>query len=253
MISRLLPRALVRTVVLGTVAALAVTSLPSAQATAAGPCPADGAHPNWGAPVWCEEFTDHVDTSDWEMYNSAGHAGNGRRTQDQAFIGGGSLFLWGRENGDTAGMATRFAQARGRWETRIRLYPGAGNYHPVALLWPQNGGGNVASATGEEIDYFEVVNDPQRQRANFFLHAPGGRQEQAHANIDLTQWHTYGVEVSADGIVGYLDGREWFRSSRTTQSPMTATLQLDWFPGDNSPGEGWMEVDWLRIYPLTTG
>ncbi|WP_344829446.1 hypothetical protein [Nonomuraea dietziae] len=90
----------------------------------------------WGQPVWCAEFDDFLDPNEWAVYDSPGHAGNGRRSPGQLFLGDGALFLYGTPDGTTAGLAARYTQQYGRWETRIRLYPGAGSYHPVALLWP---------------------------------------------------------------------------------------------------------------------
>ncbi|GAA3443053.1 glycoside hydrolase family 16 protein [Planomonospora venezuelensis] len=248
-------RSHLRTGVFSMVLALALSTLTTARGEAAPACPAvpdassaAAAH-GWGAPAWCAEFGDHLQPSDWVFYDSPGHAGNGRRSSGQLYLGDGTLYLYGLADGTTAGLASRHVQTYGRWETRIRLYPGAGSYHPVALLWPAQGGGNVRSTTGEEIDFLEVIDDPERQRPNFFLHTPQG-QEQAHAEVDMTTWHTYAVENGPGGVVGYLDGREWFRSPNAAHSPMSACLQLDWFPGRGSPGEAWMEVDWLRIYPM---
>ncbi|MCG5215800.1 glycoside hydrolase family 16 protein [Streptosporangium soli] len=244
----MIPRALARTAVAGAVATLTWTTPTVAEArTTAGTCPANAKGGTWGAPVWCEEFTDYLKPADWTVYDSRGHAGNGRRSPRQALLGGGALWLHGKADGTTAGIATKRAQVYGRWEARIRLWPGAGSYHPVALLWPQQGGSGVQSKTSEEIDFLEVINDPKRRRPNFFLHTADG-QEQAHANVDMTKWHTYAVENTPDGVAGYIDGQEWFRSAKSTRSPMSACLQLDWFPGDGTPGEAWMEVDWLRIY-----
>ncbi|MFI6795103.1 glycoside hydrolase family 16 protein [Streptosporangium canum] len=207
---------------------------------------------SWGTPAWCAEFDDQLDPADWVIYDSAGHDGQGRRSPDQLFIGNGSLYLYGRADGTTAGLGSRHSQVYGRWETRVRMYEGADSYHPIALLWPDGGGGGVHSATGEEIDFLGVMDRPGRWRANFYLETPQG-EEQSYSEADLTTWHTYAVENSPGGVVGYLDGREWFRSSRSTRSPMSACLQLDWFPGHGSPGEAWMEVDWLRVYPLDPG
>ncbi|WP_051752860.1 glycoside hydrolase family 16 protein [Streptosporangium amethystogenes] len=257
----MITRSHVRVAVLSMVAALAVSTLSAAQGevVSAAPCaPATTGEAsaaqalNWGTPSWCAEFDDYLNESDWVFYDSAGHAGNGRRSPQQLYLGNGALYLYGREDGTTAGLASRHDQAYGRWETRIRLYPGAGSYHPVALLWPKDGGGNVQSSTGEEVDFLEVIDDPNRQRPNFFLHTPQG-QEQAHANIDMTTWHTYAVEITSNSVVGYIDGQEWFRSGNATRSSMSVCLQLDWFPGQGSSGEAWMEVDWLRIYPSGTG
>lgn len=244
---------------LGTVTALAVSTLGAARgevaAGQAAACPratgeASAAQARaWGAPAWCAEFDGHLDPADWVFYDSAGHAGNGRRSPEQLYLGNGALYLHGRPDGTTAGLATRHTQTYGRWETRIRLYPGAGSYHPVALLWPKDGGGGVRSSTSEEVNFLELIDDPDRQHPNFFLHTPRG-QEQARADVDLTTWHTYAVENTRNGVVGYIDGQEWFRSPNATHSPMSACLQLDWFPGQGSGGEAWMEVDWLRVYPL---
>ncbi|MEV7008462.1 glycoside hydrolase family 16 protein [Streptosporangium sp. NPDC051022] len=256
----MMSRSHVRLAVLSAVAALAVSSLtaaqgqvrsgeactsPTGQSTAAEAL-------GWGTPAWCAEFNGALNSADWVVYDSPGHAGNGRRSPGQLLQGNGALYLYGRADGTTAGLASRHSQTYGRWETRIRLYQGAGSYHPVALLWPQEGGGNVKSATGEEIDFLEVINDPGRQRPNFFLHTPQG-QEQANAAVDMTAWHTYAVENTANGVVGYLDGKEWFRSANATHSPMSACLQLDWFPGQGDSGDAWMEVDWLHIYSLNSG
>jgi Glycosyl hydrolases family 16 len=248
-----------RVAVLSMVTALAVSTLSAAQgevatgaAATCSPVTGDVSAAQalaWGAPTWCAEFDDAVDPADWVFYDSPGHAGNGRRSPEQLYLGNGALYLYGRPDGTTAGLATKHAQTYGRWETRVRLYPGAGSYHPAVLLWPKEGGGAVRSSTSEEVDFLEVINDPDRQRPNFFLHTPQG-QEQADANVDMTTWHTYAVENTQNGVVGYLDGQEWFRSPNATHSPMSVCLQLDWFPGQGSEGEAWMEVDWLRVYPL---
>ncbi|MFF5205083.1 glycoside hydrolase family 16 protein [Streptosporangium sp. NPDC000396] len=260
----MISRSHVRTAMLGVVTMLTVSTLsaahgevvPETAGTAVCSPPADrlsaaAAH-GWGAPAWCAEFDDYLDPADWVFYDSPGHDDQGRRSPDQLFIGNGSLYLYGRADGTTAGLGARHDQAYGRWETRVRMYEGADSYHPIALLWPRGGGGGVNSATGEEIDFLGVMDRPGRWRPNFYLETPQGA-EQSYADVDMTDWHTYAVENSPSGVVGYLDGQEWFRSPRSTRSPMSVCLQLDWFPGHGSPGEAWMEVDWLRIYPLNSG
>ncbi|GAA4234429.1 hypothetical protein FHR32_002950 [Streptosporangium album] len=212
---------------------------------------AAGTH-GWGTPVWCAEFDDYLDPADWVVYDSPGHDNKGRRSPDQLFIGKGSLYLYGRADGTTAGLGARHSRTYGRWETRVRMYEGADSYHPIALLWPDSGGGGVQSTTGEEIDFLGVMDRPGKWRANFYLQTPEG-EEQSYSEVDMTDWHTYAVENSPSGVVGYLDGQEWFRSSRSVRNTMSPCLQLDWFPGHGSPGEAWMEVDWLRIYPLGSG
>ncbi|MFC4057151.1 glycoside hydrolase family 16 protein [Planomonospora corallina] len=250
-----------RTAVLSMVTTLALGALGAAPAQAAARgCPsapdaksAARVH-GWGAPAWCDEFEDqYLDSARWLFYDTPGHAGKGRRTSQELYLGNGSLYLHGLPDGTTAGLGARHSQSYGRWETRIRLYRGAGAYRPMALLWPDGGGGGEYSATREEIDFMGVYNDPNRQRADFFLETPKGGHELGYADVDMTKWHTYAVENTPAGVVGYLDGREWFRSSHSTRSPMSLCLQLDWFPGEGSDGEAWMEVDWVRIYPMRPG
>ena len=129
-----------RVAVLSMVAALAVSTLSAAQGevatgTAATCSPVTGDVSAaqalaWGAPTWCAEFDDAVDQADWVFYDSPGHAGNGRRSPEQLYLGNGALYLYGRPDGTTAGLATKHAQTYGRWETRVRLYPGAGRTIP---------------------------------------------------------------------------------------------------------------------------
>ncbi|RBQ14075.1 hypothetical protein DP939_42630 [Spongiactinospora rosea] len=248
-------RPVLRAAVVGMAVTLALGGLTAARGDTAvrrADCTAtpEGANPDWGAPIWCEDFESQLDRENWFVYDSAGHAGKGRRSPGQAFIGDGALYLYGTAKGTTAGLATRYVQSHGRWEARIRLYAGAGSYHPVALLWPQQGGGGVDSATGEEIAFLEVIDDPERQRPNLFMKTPEGGKEGVSGELDMTAYHTYAVENTPEGVVGYIDGQEWFRSANSTQSPMAACLQLDWFPDGKDRGDAWMEVDWLRIYPM---
>ncbi|MFG1749302.1 glycoside hydrolase family 16 protein [Streptosporangium sandarakinum] len=251
-----------RTAVLGLVTALAagvIAAAPGAAASGAakavcGPAPTGQASAagtlGWGTPSWCAEFDGVLDPADWVIYDSAGHAGKGRRSPDQLYVGNGSLYLYGRADGTTAGIGARHEQTYGRWETRVRMYEGGATaYRPLALLWPRDGGGDVLSTTGEEIDFLGVYDHPGKWRPNFYLQTPQG-EEQSYSDAEVTTWHTYAVEVSPQGTVGYIDGKEWFRSARHTTGVMQPCLQLDWFPGGGTEGEAWMEVDWLRVYPL---
>ena len=61
------------------------------------------------------------------------------------------------------------------------------------------------------------------------------------------------MQWTPDGIVGYLDGVEWFRDTDPTHlppGPMHQTLQLDWFPDATADGGAQMLVDWVRVYDL---
>ena len=122
-------------------------------------------------------------------------------------------------------------------------------YHCVLLLWPDAEDWPV----GGEVDYSEV-SDGARQELEFFLHyGEDNSQEQAKTTVDMTTWRNYAVEWTAEHVVGFVDGQEFFRSENPEANPprsMHATIQLDWFPDGNEEGPGKMEVDWIRQYRI---
>jgi hypothetical protein len=69
---------------------------------------------------------------------------------------------------------------------------------------------------------------------NFFLHHGCNNQQiSARQAIDTTQWHNYAVDWQPDGITGYIDGVQWFRTTNVgylPPGPMHQGIQLDWFP-----------------------
>ena len=59
------------------------------------------------------------------------------------------------------------------------------------------------------------------------------------------------VQWTSTGVVGYIDGVEWFRDSNTSHlpaGPMHQTIQLDWFPDGTTLTKSWLQVDWVRVY-----
>ena len=126
-------------------------------------------------------------------------------------------------------------------------------YHAVLILWPQDG--YLRGKCDGEIDFSESTKDLTLTR--FFLHyGCDNRQIRAAVPNDTTQWHNYAVEWTPDGIVGYLDGAEWFRDTDPTHQPpgpMHQTVQLDWFPDGTATTPSTMQVDWVRVYDVPTG
>lgn len=216
----------------------------------------------WGTPLpGSDEFDTpgEVDRTKWGVYGDGGdddcwpgHDGNGRRCAAANTVQDGYLRQTGLANGDTAGIASRVNLKYGRWEVRARAFaePGAtGNaYHPVLITWPESD----EWPEGAEYDYLE--NDIGDSCAGAFLHYPN-HEVQEHAEkcpFDLTQWHNYGFEWTADGLVGYIDGVEWFRFDQDciqcAPGPMHQTIQLDNFFGDGMQ-QAYFDVDWARVYP----
>ncbi|MBW8486043.1 glycoside hydrolase family 16 protein [Actinomadura parmotrematis] len=238
---------------------------PPAPSSSPSPSGSAAARYGWGEPVEADEFTGRaLDRAAWEVYDSPGHAGQGRRSPAAVTVQDGHLRITGRTDGTTGGLAwKKGAQRRGRWEARIRVSAGCACYHPVLLLWPVKGGGGVSPhGGGGEVDYSETVDDGRRAETHFFLHAgpeDDERQEQARASVDLTRWHDFAVEWRPRELTGYLDGRRWFHTADRAMLPprtMGQTIQLDWFPGErgrtarglDAGAAVTFDTDWIRMY-----
>jgi hypothetical protein len=179
----------------------------------------------------------------WRPYDSEGHAGNGRRTPDALSVENGMLVIRGDSEGNTGGMSWQEDQRFGRWEMRARFPKGDDQYHPVLILWREDGG-----KENGEVDFAETTS--ASNKVSFFLHY-GSEQEYAHKNLDITQWHNYAVEWVDGRITGYVDGQKWFESTAEETLPpgkMHPTIQLDYFPEGGSPQPTEMHVDYMRIY-----
>ena len=190
-----------------------------------------------------DEFTG-APSAKWGEYDGEGHDGEGRRTPDAISVRDGALVIRGDADGNTGGMAWRDDRRTGRWEMRAKFPKGDAQYHPVLLLWPEKGGSDDG-----ETDFAETTS--ASDSVSFFLHHGSGDREFAKKQIDITQWHNYAVEVTADRVTGYLDGQKWFESTDPDTLPGDAVhpvIQLDWFPKGNPPRPSELLVDWMRVY-----
>lgn len=191
-----------------------------------------------------DEFTGGK-SSNWSVYEGAGHAGAGRRVASAITVQNGVLVIRGDANGNTGGMAWDADQRFGKWEMRARFPKGDRQYHPVLILWP-----NGSWPEGGEVDFAETTS--ASNDVSFFLHyGSSNSQKSAKKTIDITQWHNYAVEWADGRITGYIDGQQWFQSTDPNTMPpdkMHATIQLDYFPDGGSPQPTELQVDYLRIY-----
>lgn len=117
-------------------------------------------------------------------------------------------FISGRIN-----SANRVDITYGRVEARIRMPDATGVWPAFWLLgygtWPDSG----------EIDIMENVGD--KAWTNAAIHGPGYsgntplvKKQYFAAGEDVTGWHVYSVDRSADSIVFSVDGREFYRVTR---------------------------------------
>jgi hypothetical protein len=206
---------------------------------------------HWGPVVAGDEF-DYEGSPNpmkWTVYDSVGHNRNGLRKPSQIKVRAGRATIRGTADGTTGGMAAKFDRQRyGRWETRMRVADRNQAYHPVLSLWPDSDNWPCDG----EINYAEATDD--LASVSFFHHySCANRKVSSRKALDLTQWHNYAVEWTNIGIVGYLDGVEWFRTtdaSHQPPGPMHQTIQLDWFPGEITTKPTSMDVAWVRVYDI---
>ena len=66
---------------------------------------------------------------------------------------------------------------------------------------------------GDVVELVEIPK-PQRNDYNFNLHFRADNQQNGvHVPGDLTEWHNYAVEWTADHVAGFVDGQEVFRTT----------------------------------------
>ena len=207
----------------------------------------------WGEPDarLSDEFTGSgAPSTAWNLYRSAGHAGNGLRRPEQITVQDGYLQIAGTSNATSGGMmGSAVNPAFGRWEARMRVdKQGPGNpYHAVVALIPYgvpyNGGAG-------DLDFAEANVD--EGRAYVFIHHPVNKQSYASTTLDLAAWHNYAIEVAPDHISWFVDGKvEMTTTNRAavTGKQWTANVQLDAnSPSGLAPSN--MQVDYFRYYPL---
>ena len=118
----------------------------------------------------------------------------------------------------------------------------------VELLWP---------ATNEwppEIDFNETSGIVNATTATLHWSSANRQDQRALSDIDMTQWHTWGVIWTPTSVTYTVDGREWGSvhvASEISDVPMTLDLtQQTWCSSfwacPTAPQT--MEVDWVAEY-----
>ena len=188
-----------------------------------------------------DEFTDGIGAK-WSSYDGASRAGDGRWTPDAITVRDGAVVIRGDAVSVTGGMSWRDGRVTGRWEMRARFPKGYAGYRPVLLLRPDGGSG------GGEVDFADTTS--ASDSVSFVLRHGSGA-ESATKQLDITQWHNYAVEVTADRVTGYVDGQKWFESTdrdMLPRGPVHPAIQLDRLPQGDSPEPAELLVDWMRVY-----
>jgi beta-glucanase (GH16 family) len=155
----------------------------------------------------------------------------------------------------TGGVSTSpsFAQTYGKYLVRFRFGAGVGIAHTI-LLWPKS------NTWPPEIDFSED-NGANRQTDYATLHyGANNTQVQKNVNVNLTQWHTLGVEWTPGRLVYTLDGEGWatVTGAEVPSTPMTLDIQTQGWacgtstwekcPNATTPSHVNLYVDWVVAY-----
>jgi len=144
-------------------------------------------------------------------------------------------------------------QTYGKYLVRFRFDAGTGVAHAI-LLWP------AGKSWPPEVDFSED-NGGNKQTDEATLHY-GAANTKIHSlvAVDLTKWHTLGVEWTPGKLVYTLDGSNWatVTSADVPSVPMVLDIQTQaWATGINSwengvnattPANVNLYVDWAVAY-----
>jgi beta-glucanase (GH16 family) len=190
-----------------------------------------------------------------------------------AAIRGGQLVITAAANGEghqcwngpchytSVRMQTRFAQAYGLFEARIKLPPGRG-------LWPAfwmvgDNYNQVFLPKAGEIDVVELGNNPPLNIVHGFAHAP---KLDFRANGTLPEplsagYHVYAVEWTRSSITWLVDGKAYANLKAYPGWPFNHPFNLilslavgGKFPGSPTSSTQFpasMDVSWIRVYRQT--
>jgi beta-glucanase (GH16 family) len=150
--------------------------------------------------------------------------------------------------------APALRQTYGKYEVRVRMDRGKGVAF-VALLWPSGNG------WPPEIDFAENGGETNaRSHITATLHyGSEDSQIQRTISVDVTRWHTVGVEWLPGRLIYTLDGRQWasVRSGMVPDQPMEMDLQTQAgtcgvasapCPDQRTPGRVNAQIKWVAAY-----
>lgn len=196
------------------------------------PAPVDAA-PGWRV-VFEDEFAGAaLDTSAWRVYDSEGHAGNGKRSPSAFSVQDGNLVVTAQMVQGvlvSGGMALRTAYTYGRYEFRVRTEADpSGVTSGVVLTWPTSENWPVDG----ESDIYETGTTPSRTPFGTYIHYDASNKEYGFQHAaDGTAWHDMAMEWEESAIRIFRDGAlVWTLTDRAAipRVPHNLCIQLDAF------------------------
>jgi beta-glucanase (GH16 family) len=227
--------------------------------------------PTGDLPGWRQVFADDFTTSGapnptrWHVYRGhpSGDPG-GVWDPSHLWVTGGQLVdsaFQDPVDGDawaSGGMiiAPAYSQTYGKYEVRFRMDNGQGIAESI-MLWPTD------NVWPPEIDFSEDNGAPSRTSDTTTLHYGASNTKITNTtSVNLTQWHTLGVEWTPGKIVYTLDGQDWATviSPNVPSVPMSLAIQTqawscganawEYCPSSTTPSHVNLDVDWVVAYAM---
>ena len=220
--------------------------------------------------TYSNEFTKPLG-SEWELYwGEPGSDPGGWWDPSHVSVSGGTLDLrtyrdpatcilaWGCTSINdyvSGGVKLLKAQTYGKYEVRLRADNATG-VPIVALLWPASNG------WPPEVDFAEDRGESPRTTNTATLHWGTWEKPQQSSHevkVNMSEWHTWGVEWSRERITYTVDGRAWATATGSTvpSVPMELALQAQTWncgqgwelcPNTSTPSVTNYDIDWVAIY-----
>lgn len=158
-----------------------------------------------------------------------------------------------------AGTGTRY----GYFETRMKMPPGPGTWPAfwLAALKPvTEGDGNVEI---DVIEYYGQFTSAFRAALHvWFTDKAKYRAEGTKVDVPdhslVGEFHTYGVDISPQAVVYFVDGKEFWRQPTPPELtykmyPMVNLALGSGWPIDKTPNPSVLLVDYIRVYGREAG
>lgn len=196
-----------------------------------------------------EDFRTALNESVWGKY-SGRPGGNpyGMWAPSHVDVRAQALRLRGFREGSqfvTGGVMLNRPQTYGKWLVRAAFNRGA-NIEQVMLLWPTSG-------WPPELDFAEGASNGRTMATSHW----GQSNEQSHyfANVDMRQYHVYGLEWTPSAVRFTLDGRVFgtVTGAGVPHQPMSLALQTHatkpvGLISSLVPREVTEYIDWVSVY-----
>jgi Glycosyl hydrolases family 16 len=182
---------------------------------------------------------------------SRGNEGNGFRDPARVAVRDGFLVITAK--GDVSGaVGQNVKQQYGFWEIHARFPKGAGT-KPCILLWPgQEKDANNKATWPSWLEYDLVETNSERNGGYCNVHYGDTNHQTGPHNFsgDLSQWHTYGCELTPEGVIFYLDGKvikSLTGDNVRSKHPHRLGIQLDVSSTGRTGPDTDLLVDWVRV------